>query len=242
MRNIKYAFLCMIILPLWPGIAMAEKPEDLQMLLKGDYRAAGSESCIQSVSGFSGAPYWFPCSSFDPATGPGPDCVPPVEYEVTVIAEYSFDGKGNAHSKFKSFVVVDSPFHFHAPDGSPAVGNFFLSGSDGECHYTYTVKPDRTFTMALNHCTGTQVVGGETGLSLYVGPVAGIQGFIAQGRQTMVTTTVDPAVQTITVGMDSSTRVCMTKTDYHRTWPNQGAEADSKQPEEAGNLDPRPWW
>jgi hypothetical protein len=243
-RNIGYAFLCAIALPLWPGVALAKEPANLQSLLKGDYRVTTQESCIQTPSGFSGPPYWFPCSDFDPETGPGPECVLPSEYEVAVTGVYSFDGKGNARSTFKSLVIVDSPYHYHEGVGvPPPLPNFFLSGSEGECHYTYHVKPDRTFTLALDHCTGTQKVGFETGLPLYVAGGAPAEGFIAQGGQTLVTTTVEPAEQTIIVGDQEATRVCTFATHYYRVSASRNKdESNGKQPSKHKNLDPRTWW
>jgi len=240
-RNIGYAFLCTIVLPLWPGIALAQGPENLQRLLKGEYRVATQESCIQSISGFSDAPIWYPCVDWGPS-GPGPGCVPPVQYDVTVTGLYSFDGKGNAHSTFKSLVVVDSFYHIHEYvdppfEGPPIFPNFFLSGSEGECDHSYDVKPDGTFTMQLIGCTGTQVVGGETGLPLYIAGGAESEGFITQGRQTLVMTTVEPAEQTIKVGTETSTRVCMNTTHFYRIWPNKGAKTDNQLPEGADDSD-----
>ena len=241
MRNITYAFLCMIILPLWPGISMAEKPETLQVLLKGDFRVLGYESCIDSISGFSGYPYWYPCSAFDPATGPAATCIPPIQYESTSIGFASFDGKGNVRTTWESLTTVDNPNQFVPPPGSgfPPPTNFFISAGETECDYTYTVNPDRTFTMQQGSCAGTITTGAAGDQLLITG--GEFVGFIARGGQTLVTATVEPSEVTITVGQNTSTRVCSTTSTYYPVSPSSGARADQA-PEEAVNLDPRPWW
>jgi hypothetical protein len=166
-----------------------------------------------------------------------------LEYEVTTIGVASFDGKGNARSTFNTLDVLDNSFHVHEGPFAPAIpAPFGFSGSEGECHFTYTVKPDRTFTMQQSQCSGTLKIGTPTPVPLYTGPVPEIQGFMAQGRQTLVTTIIKPAEQTIIVGSETYTRVCAETTHYYRVWPSSGTNPNGQLPEEADNLDPRPWW
>ena len=245
-RSIRYALLFAIVFAFPSAVAFANGQHNPQRLLRGDYRVAGAESCVESYSGFTPHPDWYPCR--DPNL-----CFPNVQYESTSIGLINFDGDGKAHATWKVMTVFDdpnrppltlpppgTPFPFPPPP-SP---NFYVGAAVSECDYTYSVKEDRTFTMDQTACRVRITAGNAVGASIIInGGVS--EGFIGQGRQMLVATTVEPVLQFITALDNSplSERLCTTMSTFLRAWPNKNrAKTDSQESTEEDKLNPLPWW
>ena len=168
--------LVVIVLALPSGLVLADGKGNLQALLRGDYDFVTIEECVASPEGFSEDDYLIPL-------GPSNNSA---SY---VMGTMSFDGQGNAVSSSSVMAVNEDPLN--NPLG------FSIFSGHFECSYTYTVNPDRSFTLVQNECTGVGVKGAP-GLRLRITGGVG-RGVIGQHIQTIQIAAVEPALQYMTL-------------------------------------------
>jgi hypothetical protein len=112
----------------------------------------------------------------------------------------NFDGNGIAVATLKAMGVIDNPLGFPV---------FTISASDFTCNFTYTVNPDRSFTMEQSICTGDIVYGPGAEVTKIEITGGESEGFIGQFKQVLTTSKVEPTEQVMTFnGFFGAKRLC----------------------------------
>jgi hypothetical protein len=169
------------VMLLWASAAHAE---DFNQLLRGDYAGTGAATCLFSPSGFN--PNLTPQgSSFVNA------------FNVQAVLTFNEDGTGSIHGR--NVVITYS----HLPSGAPNA-----SSDEFTAPFTYSVAPDRSFTLVFGPFAGTILTGPRAGQTFTI-PAVPTVGLIARGRKsaTLATDTTDIEVITYSNG-DSFPRIC----------------------------------
>jgi hypothetical protein len=157
---------------------------NLNQLLDGEYAGTGAATCLVSPSGFN--PNLTPQgSSFVHA------------FNVQAVLIFNADGTGTIRGRNVSIT------HSHLPSGAPSA-----SADEFTAPFTYTVAPDRSFTVVFGPFAGTVLTGPRAGQTFTI-PTVSTVGLIAKGRKsaTLATDTTDIEVITYSNG-DSFPRIC----------------------------------
>jgi len=196
-RSITNLLFFIIVLALPPGVAFADDQQDFQTLLRGEYRYSGTESCVDSPSGFSPAPFFLPLGAT-------------TKVDSSFTGLISFDGNGNAVATAKSMSAIVDPQSFPI---------FTISTANVTCNYTnVTVNPDRSFTMLQNSCAGKILSGNGAGVDIEI--IGGVShGFIGQFKQVLLAPGpgVEPIQQEMRFnGFFGAYRLCHSAATYMR--------------------------
>lgn len=155
---------------LWVGGADAA---DLDRLLHGDYAITGAATCLISASGFN-----------PDLTPKGPSNVSSFNVQGVI----TFNGDGTGTEQARNVVVI----HSILPSGTPSVRS-----DEFTTPFTYTVAPDRTFTLLFGPIEGTELTGTRAGQTFTIPSVPAV-GLIAKGGKSATLATDTPNVEVIT--------------------------------------------
>jgi hypothetical protein len=155
------------------GLASADSEEDTNRnaLLTGKYQVTNHIVCVDSQDGFDAPPTL-------QARGFGGTVID------TDSGAIVFDGNGNATETRRGISIFPGPV---SPGSFPS-GTYEIT-----CRYTYSISPDRSFTVN-GSCTGTLPAGPLAGLTVDIPQVEGF-GQISDRGNTFTLGNVEPVQQ-----------------------------------------------
>jgi hypothetical protein len=178
--------------------SFAAHARDFEKLLKGDYAFTGEATCLISTGGFD--------ADLTPVNAPAPF---PQMLSFSIQGVRTFNGDGTGKTVARA-VSIAHPF---ALPGTATSAPFFSRGgansADLQGDFTYTVSPDRKFTITTPVVHANILTGTRAGQTQTITHVPLFTGYISEDGASLTLAHEDPTVEDhLFSNGDFSQRIC----------------------------------
>jgi hypothetical protein len=171
------------------AVLAKESHHDFNRLLKGDYAFSGEATCLVSLTGFN--------ADLTPAGPPAPFPFL-TSFSIEGVRTFNGDGTGTLSGRVVSLRHPSAiPSATLAPY-TPLFNRGGASASDISATFTYTVAPDRTFTIETLTLQGDNVAGTAPGPTFTVANFPTAVGLIGRDHESLTLAHTLPTVETQT--------------------------------------------